>query len=314
LYNREMERVVEPGEFEVMVGASSEDIRLTGYMTMAEENGSTVVPVGLSWKQSMDNDPDSLINLYSGDNSHPSLSGTYLTACVMYATMFQKSPVGATYTAGLSEYDAYYLQQIAEDVVLDEAYNFTFFDTYTNINYDLNWQSWFDYGNIAFAGFSSVGMDAIYNFIDNSLNAETYTWEFGDGNTSTLPNPSNTYLESGQYIVKQTISNPCFDDNAYDTINVIIDQINEDNFEPVISINPNPGRGIFLISITTSVINNIVDFAVFDLSGRMMKNDIIDINNDHGQKYIDLSNLDNGIYVLKTIINEEYVCEKLVIR
>ena len=73
---------------------------MAGYMAMAELNNSTVAPVGFSWKHSMDNDPDSLINLYSSDNSHPSVSGTYLTACVMYATMFQKSPVGSGYRQG----------------------------------------------------------------------------------------------------------------------------------------------------------------------------------------------------------------------
>ena len=151
-------------------------------------------------------DPDSLMNLYSGDNSHPSLSGTYLTACVMYASMFQKSPVGANYTAGLSEYDAFYLQLIAEYVVLDETYNFTFFDTYTNINYDLNWRSWFDNGNIAFADFSSIGFGATYNFNDLSLNAENWLWDFGDGITSMLPSPSHTYLESGEYIKSSKLS------------------------------------------------------------------------------------------------------------
>jgi beta-glucosidase len=30
IVNREMQRVVEPGEFKVMVGASSDDIKLTG--------------------------------------------------------------------------------------------------------------------------------------------------------------------------------------------------------------------------------------------------------------------------------------------
>ncbi len=133
-------------------------------------------------------------------------------------------------------------------------------------------------------------------------------------NTSTLPNPSNTYLETGEYIVTQSVGNPCFQDETYDTINVVIDQIKEENFKLVISINPNPGKGIFLISITSSVKIDIVDFAIFDLNGKMIKNDMIDFYNGHGQKYIDLSNLDNGIYVLKTIINEENVCEKLVIR
>jgi beta-glucosidase len=36
LYNRQMERVVEPGEFEVMIGASSEDITLRGSFEVLE--------------------------------------------------------------------------------------------------------------------------------------------------------------------------------------------------------------------------------------------------------------------------------------
>jgi beta-glucosidase len=36
LWNEAMQRVVEPGEFKVMVGASSEDIRLTGKFEMVE--------------------------------------------------------------------------------------------------------------------------------------------------------------------------------------------------------------------------------------------------------------------------------------
>ena len=36
LYNRQMERVVEAGEFEVMIGASSEDIRLKGSFGIKE--------------------------------------------------------------------------------------------------------------------------------------------------------------------------------------------------------------------------------------------------------------------------------------
>jgi len=36
LWNRQMQRVVEPGDFRVMIGSSSEDIRLTGKFTVAE--------------------------------------------------------------------------------------------------------------------------------------------------------------------------------------------------------------------------------------------------------------------------------------
>jgi beta-glucosidase len=37
LWNREMRRVVEPGSFTVMVGASAEDIKLQGKFAVVEE-------------------------------------------------------------------------------------------------------------------------------------------------------------------------------------------------------------------------------------------------------------------------------------
>lgn len=44
-------------------------------------------------------------------------------------------------------------------------------------------------------------------FIDQSIGAVTYLWEFGDGNTSTAPNPTHTYATNGVYNVKLTVTN-----------------------------------------------------------------------------------------------------------
>lgn len=44
------------------------------------------------------------------------------------------------------------------------------------------------------------------NFTDNSPNAVAWLWNFGDGNTSTLRNPSHTYLNDGQYTVTLQIT------------------------------------------------------------------------------------------------------------
>jgi beta-glucosidase len=38
IWNREMKRVVEPGKFKVMIGASSKDIRLNGEFEIAAQN------------------------------------------------------------------------------------------------------------------------------------------------------------------------------------------------------------------------------------------------------------------------------------
>jgi PKD repeat protein len=43
-------------------------------------------------------------------------------------------------------------------------------------------------------------------FINMSVNADTYLWDFGDGNSSTSANPSHTYQTNGSYTVKLTAS------------------------------------------------------------------------------------------------------------
>ncbi len=45
------------------------------------------------------------------------------------------------------------------------------------------------------------------NFIDKSRAPETWQWDFGDGDTSTLPSPTHTYAASGIYKVKLTVTN-----------------------------------------------------------------------------------------------------------
>ena len=44
------------------------------------------------------------------------------------------------------------------------------------------------------------------DFINKSLFATYYLWDFGDGTTDTIENPSHEYLQSGVYIVKLTVS------------------------------------------------------------------------------------------------------------
>lgn len=49
---------------------------------------------------------------------------------------------------------------------------------------------------------SACGTPAEISFSDASTNANTYAWDFGDGNTSTLANPTHTYNTFGTFTVK----------------------------------------------------------------------------------------------------------------
>ncbi|MCF0206598.1 MAG: hypothetical protein HUK15_04145 [Bacteroidales bacterium] len=85
------------------------------YCEMANDNNGIVAPVGMAFKFTKDYFPD--INLYVEDNSHPSAEGTYLAACVFYATIFKETPIGASYIYTLTPETAYTLQSVADEVV-----------------------------------------------------------------------------------------------------------------------------------------------------------------------------------------------------
>jgi hypothetical protein len=88
-----------------------------GYLGIAQELKVPVVPVGAAWQAATQRYPQ--LDLWQSDNSHPTMMGTYLAACVFYATIFRQSPVGLSYTAGLPADVAGELQTIAASTVLN---------------------------------------------------------------------------------------------------------------------------------------------------------------------------------------------------
>jgi hypothetical protein len=62
------------------------------YMRATRETKSIVAPVGIAWAEVEKQNPS--IELFYKDGSHPSPTGSYLAACVFYATIFGRSPEG----------------------------------------------------------------------------------------------------------------------------------------------------------------------------------------------------------------------------
>lgn len=57
-------------------------------------------------------------------------------------------------------------------------------------------------------------------FTNLSQNAQTYTWSFGDGSSSTLANPGHSYVSTGTYTVSLTASNPCGSQTITKTVTI----------------------------------------------------------------------------------------------
>jgi hypothetical protein len=89
----------------------------SSYKLFADTTRAIMSPAGEAWRKSIALNPS--LELYSADESHPSLEGSYLTACVFYEVLFHNSVLTNTYSAGIATGTVSFLQQIAHDVVND---------------------------------------------------------------------------------------------------------------------------------------------------------------------------------------------------
>jgi len=82
------------------------------YLDLAAELKSQIAPVGNAWEAALN--ADKKLVLHTGDKKHPTATGTYLAACVFYATIYGKSPEGLPGSIGkLTDEEARPLQVIA---------------------------------------------------------------------------------------------------------------------------------------------------------------------------------------------------------
>jgi hypothetical protein len=90
------------------------------YQELGEDLKAQVVSVGKAWEMALK--ADRQLVLHDPDNKHPNATGTYLAACVFYATIYGKSPEGLPgKIAKLTDDKARHLQAIAWKAVQGTA-------------------------------------------------------------------------------------------------------------------------------------------------------------------------------------------------
>ncbi len=243
------------------------------YLEMGQMNNATVAPVGMAWKKIIG---DSLsFDLFQADESHPTVYGTYLTACVFYAIMYQESPVGATFYSTLPDTTAILLQQTADAIVFDSL------------------SLWFESGNIPFAGFDFSAAGTTVTFQSTGINGVQFQWDLGDGNSSAQQNTSHNYAP-GTYTVTQIVTGHCLSDTATQTLTVLPSGIIESHIPSTEKIFYVNGRIYFQSEISTSIV-------LYDLLGRKVFEQAIEKNKN--TQFVNL-NLSSGCYIAVLQNNE----------
>ncbi|MEO8149156.1 MAG: PKD domain-containing protein [Bacteroidia bacterium] len=186
------------------------------YVLMAQLNHATVAPVGAAWREVRATNP--AFDLYNIDESHPSIYGSYLAACVFYEIIFNKSVLQTTYTNILTTTEADLIKSKVHQLLTDSL------------------SLWAGNGDAAFASFNKIQNGNAVQFNNTSLNAANYSWSFGDGNFSSNANPNHVYSANGNYTVQLTSYNNCFTDTYTDTVAIVNAAIESaDAFKPKIT-------------------------------------------------------------------------------
>ncbi len=92
------------------------NVIVSGMQKLATDIPCEIAPIGCAWNAVT---PITLRNsLYDSDRAHPSLRGSYLSACVYYAILFKEKMRITNYYCGIEEDVALYLQNIGTSTVL----------------------------------------------------------------------------------------------------------------------------------------------------------------------------------------------------
>lgn len=156
------------------------------YVQTAMNSKAELSAVGAAWRYVRNHYPS--INLYDTDGSHPSPEGSYLAACCFYTALFKKDPSLVTYNYTLSAIQAAQLRQAVKAVIFDSLSYWTYAPTVPSVSFICT---------------TGAGTNQV-NCINTSTDADSYLWDFGDGTTSTLKNPSHNYAANGTYTITLT--------------------------------------------------------------------------------------------------------------
>ena len=239
------------------------------YTSMANSNNGIISPVGAVWRYIRNNNPN--IELYSADESHPSLAGSYAAACSFYSVIFRTDPTTITFSSTLDSTEAAIIRNAAKLVAYDSL-------SYWNVgDYDMNVNFTYSYG-------SPTGII----LMNQSQNCDSILWDFGDGTQSTTGSPIHVYQQGGTYTIT-LIGYHC---NETDTFSLQVSTIQS-------GLNENQRSEIRISNISKS--------GLISLEGDLHQVRQIEIMNPEGKiinrtsnigNTIQLNSISSGVYLL----------------
>lgn len=166
-----------------------------------------------------------------------------------------------------------------------------------------------------FANFSFTNDSGEVAFQNNSIGADSYFWDFGNGFSSTIENPVHTYDQEGVFTVSLTIVSALCDTlvTVSEDVVVLFSNVPEIDANFKSSIFPNPNNGNFQLNIKSLIIDDF-QLQCVTLNGKVI--DEVYFKNKIGEftQNVDYQYLSKGVYFLKIKNSKSVVIKKLILK
>src|SRR5690554_4889196 len=165
----------------------------------------------------------------------------------------------------------------------------------------------------AYPGFDSWEYIELGNYkfqfiLENPADVIAYHWDFGDGHTSTLPQPIHQYEGPGVYTVFLTIESMCSADTFYKIMEMSVDIDEIVGVNNHLKVYPNPAKDILEINIEDSD-DAIQSYRIMDAQGRLVHEDK---NLHQGKVQINIEHLSMGTYFIEVVTKEHAIQRKFI--
>jgi lysyl endopeptidase len=170
--------------------------------------------------------------------------------------------------------------------------------SFTELSLDMNVKT----EGLPEANFTFVQNDLEIQFSDESANAATYYWEFGDSRTSILRNPRNTYSSEGEYTVYQMVRNRACSDTTVQNVLVSTTWSELEQRYRGIMVYPVPAKE-FVIIETDLPFTDGTTIELISVSGVNLINKRL--NAGQTRLIIDIRNYSPGTYILRIVSEGE---------
>ena len=162
------------------------------------------------------------------------------------------------------------------------------------------------------ANFAVNLSDSTAQFSNNSTEADSYFWDFGDGNSSTDSSPTHTFSGAGSYIVQLHATNTCTTHVFSQTVEVFHVGVPTVSLSRELMIYPNPSEGLVNVSLPTAV-SETLKLELISPDGKTTRLGLPEKIGPQATISLDLSINPRGVYFLKSTTDEGVWLGKVIL-